>query len=747
MNKTNFALLAVLYDTEGADLYNDIYFPIIKYSLATICTQQIDSAKYYDTSVLQQNIVNYFGVKIPLIVLKQCVKAIGKTNNDFSITVYENGEKYQIKKVWDVSVSETIDIKMDRVVKYFDQLEMEFKRYTQDKSIETDKTFLNFFTDNTDDLFKYMNDLDSATLINENYLHIVRFLLELKRTKEELFNVANDIFWGSCVAAFLKREVNLDIKPIDCIDYYLDSSLVMAILDLDSEANVIYAKELLEIIKASGNRAVVNTMTVKEIDSILSAVEKAQAPNPNTAISEAYYRRNLSSSKILLIRQKLSQLIEKEGLIIMGGAQRELEEILLKYKNKPLVKELGTLRGQLNPDNNFREIHDLYINDYIIKKRGNIQSREKINSIFVSLNVDLIRFIKEKYNTLFVASIIHPAKVVAELWIHSSKSTIMRKNGLTEAISRCIALNNTDVRRKLRLISKYANEDNYSEEAYSALYCALIDRSQKVLKEVVRISDTGEVTPEKKQENALIASEAIKVALQEHSERIKRMEDMGGKIEKISSSLEETTQELITIKGLFKEQSCDNQSKQQEIDVLKQQIINEKQEQEDKQKEIIKLRQEIENRDKIKEIENKIKAVNTRIDVLENDKVKSISLIKFYCQIIIEGISVTILTAMLFTSLYFLIADGIYSEYESFDLWQYVKNNKLKLIGTLIPMFSFILGTTRMQNLIILSPNINKEKIIKEQCEYWEKKHLEYTELKEKKDNLIKEYDELKAKE
>ena len=591
MNKTNFALLAVLYDTEGADLYHDIYFPIIKYSLATICTQQIDSAKYYDTSALQQNIVNSFGIKIPLIVLKQCVKAIGKANNDFSITVYENGEKYQIKKIWDVSVSETIDIKMDRVVKYFDQLEIEFKKYSQDKSIETDKTFLNFFTDNTDDLFKYMNDLDSATLINENYLHIVRFLLELKRTKEELFNVANDIFWGSCVAAFLKREVNLDIKPIDCIDYYLDSSLVMAILDLDSEANVVYAKELLEIIKASGNRAVVNTMTVKEIDSILSAVEKAQTPNPNTAIAEAYYRRNLSSSKILLIRQKLSLLIEKEGLVIIGGAQRELEEILLKYKNKPLVKELGTIRGQSNPDNNFREIHDLYINDYIIKKRGNVQSREKINSIFVSLNVDLIRFVKEKYKTLFVASIIHPAKVVAELWIHSSKSTIMRKNGLTEAISRCIALNNTDVRRKLRLISKYANEDNYSEEAYSALYCALIDRSQKVLKEVVRISDTGEISPEKKQENTLIASEVIQVALQEHSERIKRMEDMGGKIEKISSSLEETTQELVTIKALFEEKSNENQHKQQEIDELK---------------------QKIENRDKLKKIENNINEVIVR---------------------------------------------------------------------------------------------------------------------------------------
>ena len=63
--------------------------------------------------------------------------------------------------------------------------------------------------------------------------------------------------------------MDLNIRPTNSIDYYLDSSLVMAILDFDSEANVIYAKELLEIILNSGNRAIVNTMTVKEIDSIL----------------------------------------------------------------------------------------------------------------------------------------------------------------------------------------------------------------------------------------------------------------------------------------------------------------------------------------------------------------------------------------------------------------------------------------------------------------------------------------------
>lgn len=194
MNKKNFALLAVLYDTEGADLYHDIYFPIIKYVLATKCTQQIDTAKFYDITELQDNIMATFGIKMPLIVLKQCIQAISRANSDFNITTYENGQQFQIKRIWDISINENVDTKMDQVIKCFDQLESEFKIYLQDKLIESDKSFLDFFIDNTEDLFKYLNNLDSATSVNENYLHIVRFLLELRENKIELFNIANDFF-------------------------------------------------------------------------------------------------------------------------------------------------------------------------------------------------------------------------------------------------------------------------------------------------------------------------------------------------------------------------------------------------------------------------------------------------------------------------------------------------------------------------------------------------------------------------
>lgn len=53
-------------------------------------------------------------------------------------------------------------------------------------------------------------------------------------------------------------------------------------------------------------------------------------------------------------------------------------------------------------------------------------------------------------------------------------------------MSRCFALNNTDIRRKLRLVSKYYKEsdETYSQDNYQAVYTALIKRSTKAIHEV-----------------------------------------------------------------------------------------------------------------------------------------------------------------------------------------------------------------------------------------------------------------------
>lgn len=473
-NKNNLALIATLYNNHSANLYSDIYFPIINFGVATISKSQHDIEKYYDIEFLQSTIEQDFGIKIPLIVLKQALKALVSQQQDITIKLYEKGEKFQIVKEWDVYIDKSIEERISSVIKDFEELEEAFQVFIEKSNITTDKSFIEFFTKNTEDIFKYLDHLEAVPSIDENYYHIANFLIQIKENNPRLFKLANNTFWASIISAFLKREVDLNIKPEARVYYYLDSSLVMAILDLDSEINTIYGSELLSAIVASGHIPCIHPLTIREIDSILFSVEKS-GPNHGSAIESAYYRRNLNPVGILKIRNSLPELLNNAKVqIIENSSKSELDEICEKYKNKQIVNLLKETRGYSN--GGIRDVHDIFMCDFIIKKRGNVQNIEKTNSSFVSLNSELIAFVKQEFREK-ISPILHPANIISDLWLHDPKCTLVKENGLTEMMTRCIALNNTDVRRKLRQLAKFIETDSLTESDYVAVYNSLINRS------------------------------------------------------------------------------------------------------------------------------------------------------------------------------------------------------------------------------------------------------------------------------
>jgi len=166
-NKSNIALIATLYSNHNADLYSDIYFPIINYGIATICKDQYDFEKYYDIDNLQKIIESQFGIKIPLIVLRQALTALVNHQKDIILKLYDKGTKFQIRKNWNVLIDESIEDRLSLILDEFAQLEKSFQEYVIRQNISTDKTFLDFFSDNTEDIFKYLDQLDSIPSINE----------------------------------------------------------------------------------------------------------------------------------------------------------------------------------------------------------------------------------------------------------------------------------------------------------------------------------------------------------------------------------------------------------------------------------------------------------------------------------------------------------------------------------------------------------------------------------------------------
>jgi Zn ribbon nucleic-acid-binding protein len=701
MNRSNYALISTLYDTKGADLYNDIYFPIIKYEIVNQFYTQNDIEKYYDLEELQRLINVDFGVIIPLVVLRQSIKAIGNGDNGISLSVFENGKQFKIKKAWDITINTFIDNKSQELSAKFSQLEILYKRFLEIEQLPYDKSFLDFYSDNTAEIFKYVEEADGNSIINEKHVNLARFLSWIKEYNNDLYNIANDIFWGSIIAGFLKRNTaDINIKSTERVEYYLDSALVLAVLDLDNTDNVSYAQELLDIIKSSGNTPKVHSLTIREISGILTSVERDQGPRPNSAIEEAYHRRGLTPTKILQIKNRLLRSIEEKGIIVFSVNERELGKIEADYRVKKSVKELSEIRQShvYNNNNSIRDIHDIYLRDFIQRKRGDVASIEKINSYFVSLNTDLISFGNKDNPRRVSPIIIHPSKIVVDLWIHNSTSSFVRKNGLTEVMSRCFALNNTDIRRKLKVVSKYYkdSDENYSDENYRAVYSALIGRSTKALKEVDAISLNEQENIENKEE---VNKGHIQVL--------------------IKISVDESVRKQQNVLALSEEKETLTAT----IDTQKQSLVNSEEASKKDKEQIAKLEKELECQKKINEINNKITPISNELSDLEKKKEKSLSNVKF---III--ISLEILFGAAFIICLILLIYSYLKNEDIVNFGQYILDN----IGLFTTACVTGIGIIyRIQKMYLFSPKIAHENNQEEQVKYWIKKNPKYNELKE----------------
>lgn len=714
MTKTNYALITALYDTKGADLYNDVYFPIIKYEIVNQYHTQVEIEKYYDIEMLQNIIDHDFGIKIPLVVLKQSIRAIGKNRNGISLSIYENGKHFKIQKAWDISINQSIDSKSQEISSKFEDLEQQYKLFLETEGLVCKNTFVDFYSDNTEDILSYLEGNKSDVVVDEKYVNLAHFLHWIKENKTELYNIANDIFWGSIIAGFLKRNTaDINIKPNNRVEYFLDSALVLAALDLDNTDNVKYANELLEIIKHAGCIPKVHSMTIREIKYILNSVEKEHGPRPNTAIEDAYYRRNLTSSKILQIKGNLSQLIEEKGIVIFPASESDLDDIENTYRCKQSVKLLEKYRGGNN--NGIRDIHDVYLRDFIAKKRKDIVSIEKVNSYFVSLNSDLISYFnKEVQGRPFL--LIHPAKIIIDLWIHSSHSSFMRKNGLVEIMSRCFALNNTDIRRKLQLVSKYYKEsdENYSHEHYQAIYYALIYRSTEAINEVDRITENEGKDIENKEEiNKKHIEALIKIAVREELEKKERNSDLSCKLKQLSEAKRKAESEAAL------------SQKQAEKDI---QFLKEQGDQD--QENIKELQNELHQQKEHNRINESIIEISNNLNQLDKEKEKSICMAKFYFILFLECLFILGILTCLFILLYVICCTPA-------NFGSYIFENVGLIITFCISSIGFVVRI--IQHLYILTPKVKYDSIRTEQINYWLKYHPQYNTMKDKLNELEKE--------
>lgn len=700
--QSNLALITTLYNTKGSDFYKDIYFPLIRYSIMNISNESGDNGRHYDITALQDNIKEKAGITIPLQVLRNSIRLLSQSKSSpLSFYLYSDGNYFRVSGTIGID-GEAVTKETDEVSSQYRRLEIFYQEYLQVEHLSSEKSLLDFFNDNTGDVLGYLKDGDAQAVVDQEYVNVVRFIDWLKQAKPKSYSLVNNILWGSIVAGFLQRSnVDLSINSIQKVDYYLDTSIVMGVLGLNSSENVAYAKDLIRIISESGSTPCVHSITIREIKRIFEQVIAAQGPRRGSSIEQAWLEKEMSLSDIVHIKNNLISLLRNEKINVYPVTDTELDRIEEKYKNNQDVKSLADQRGSLNEDH-VREIHDIFMRDYVQKinlSRGGVHI-EKQSAYFVTLNSDLISFSNTGIDR--TCSVIHSSKVVMNLWLHCSRSENIRQAVLAEVMSRCYALNQTDARQRLRVFYKYFRDCSLDSEDIKNMYGSLINRSANTINSVDKLIENEASDLEEKERISKEIIIGLKAAVyQEKEDRITAIASATQKVK----MLEERTESL--------ERALEEG---QNSSLEKDEIIQRYEEEQGANKETIaRLEAELQTTKAIKDIEKEINQLRERKRSIEQERDKTINYAKFWITIICEVLAILVFVGCLIK---------VILEWRK---GQSVLN--IYALFTVSAAVGILAMVKNISNMYILAPGPCKMKVRDEQRRFWEDKHPEYQEL------------------
>ncbi|MDO5130159.1 MAG: hypothetical protein Q4D64_09605 [Prevotellaceae bacterium] len=559
LGRSNFALISALYESKDGGLYSDIYFPIMKYVIVKLyceCTQ----SEYYGTSELvHSKIMELFGIKIPHVVIaKTVLKLAGQKNSNIQMTQYEDGKQFLITSAY---FDEDENSYLEREKKFNEhmyEIEENYSSFViREGIVDGDATFIGFITQNTENILGYFEN-ETEEQVEEKYTSMVFFLEYLHERNAELYKMANQLFWSSVIVAFLQSERPMvrEYSRGNESEYFLDTPIVMGLLDLSTEENYHSANDVFDIIRNSGGKVMVHPATMEEIKTILASVAQNK-PIPGTSIYSAYMRKNMDSSDVMKIQLNLQREIEQKGMVVFPQAPADLRNVIMtKYKGKAVLKDLANTRNgaseytsAYNIDQ-YREVHDIYMDDYVKKRRD---ETGKKNIYFLTTNSDLIRFCKQRHDG--ASCMLSTGKVILDLWMHNAEPAKVSSSVLTETMARCLDMHRSKVRTKLHEVARFFNKhkEDVAPEVYKEFLRLLYRRAKKV----VEVADN---LPQDDAKAAMtMLQEAIKedntyfeaINSEEHNRNIAlkdEVEEKKRKVEELTEESEQKSQHIGSLK-------------------------------------------------------------------------------------------------------------------------------------------------------------------------------------------------------
>lgn len=564
---SSYCFLAALTENQN-DLFNHVYVPICK---RTLSLYSLSGATHGTATDIKKIINDEYGIEIPLIMIKRLINAAfkslsGRARSKTNFKVFDNGESFEIQK----HAFSDLEIQYKKGARNANALQVAFHEYLKNESIEIDKvpTFTEFLNKNKKHLASFFKGTEviNGKCIDKTYIHHVQFIELIETSNHELFEIAKGLYLGSIVAGFLESGLDIEPKSEENIIYYLDTPIILRALDLQKEEETESTNELLDLIRKTGGKLKVLSITIDEIHKVIeNAIGNYNNSLPTTTINEAVLRLEKNKAWLISYNGKLEQNI----LSILKAEKQEIANSFIDTNQKsPDIKSLQNERIKKG-----NALHDVMAYLYVREQRGgDISLFQKAKVWFLTSNSDLLKFNREHSSLKSISEIVLPDALTSLLWLKNPSALLskVQKIGLSELMAS--TLNEEIASRELinEFESNITKIEGITQEEYKILLESVAHQSAK------KIEHFNEIAASDANQAKIEAHKIVEWEKSRKAKRTKAIKDAQTAKQEEENKNKELIKRLAEIEANLSDSSSIATENTTKIELLSSQITNER---------------------------------------------------------------------------------------------------------------------------------------------------------------------------
>ena len=542
---TTYSFFAALTEN-STDIYSAVYIPMCKRALSLYAKLNTVG----NDQDIRNIISTEYGINVPLLIIRKLIKSVEKdlSRKDkakFDFHIDEKGNNFSFKSLAFSSIEDSYEAerrKSNALQQAFDLFAKE-----QNATIDNLPTFSDFISKNKNKISSFLSGkVTNIDCPEVSFMTHVRFLQYIEQNDTLLYQATKQIFIGSVIASYLESDFDLNAKLERGTSYYLDTQILLELLDLQRPEDSIPTKELVNLIQETGGNIRLMDITLDEVKTnINNAILHYDRNNPTTTINEACIRLGKNKTWLISLHGKLENILQTDYRISIDKIPKSDIELYSKTEDAAQLKDIWYRKHSA--------IHDVVAYLYVREKRkhdSNKRLLQKASYWFVTANRKLCDFNITKKINGNTGEIIMPDELTSLLFLQNPKKLSARVSsiGLNELIAQTLSEEYPSRDLINEFDSAVSSLDNVSADDYKILLSSI---SQESTMRIHKLLYTSISEPEQfnKDVHSIIETERNNKlkADNKHKEEVDKNKQLQETNENLLKQLSDISQQIATI--------------------------------------------------------------------------------------------------------------------------------------------------------------------------------------------------------